>query len=129
MQVPISEFLRESVGNNCSAYRTHYTPNQDIISPIMLYRPFICCTAYSRSRITLQIWPPYSHTNLFTEPVDSSFSEQDDVMLSEPSETPLPKFVGTDNQIASTPLYDISFSSTPDFSASTIFKLIFSRLL
>ena len=60
-------------------------PNSDI-SPLTLYNPFLCCTPYNRSRTTLQPRPRYCRTNRFTKPVDSFFSKQDDLMLSDPKE-------------------------------------------
>ena len=116
----LSEFLRK-VLETPAVRREPTTPrNQDIIEPLTLHNPFLCCTVYNRSRMILQLRPRYGRTHLFTEPADSSSSEQDDVMLSEPIETPIPKCITTDNRIASTPTHDMSFSSTPDLSASSI---------
>ena len=96
------------------------TPNQENISPLMLYSRFLCCTALNRRRMMLQSRPRYWLTNLFSEPVDSSASEQNYIMSSEPTDTSVLKCIRTDKPIISTPLHDMSYSSVRDLSAYTV---------
>ena len=71
-----------------------------IISPLILHNRFLCCTAYNRMRLIVQLRPHYGRANLFGVSVDISNIRKDDVLLSEPTETPVPKLIRTEKRIA-----------------------------
>ena len=90
---------QKSVGNTCSRTEHITLPNQDMLSTVMVYIPFLCCIAYNRRHMILQHRPCHCRTNVLSEPVNSSSSEQDDIMLSEPTGSPVPEGIRTEKRI------------------------------